>query len=666
MLDRRSLIAVVVAIAIQPFGCGDDAGESSAASSSSDASVPASGGAAAGRGAVSGGSGGSAGAAAVAGSAGASTAPVGGDGATPVDAGAGDPQDGGANAPTKPFPDGAVSKPGEYSGFGDKLYAGFELSSEYVAVRDGTKLAVDLYRPKDASGKVTEERLPVLWMHTPYNRRYFSSGGTMGLAGETYPGAAARLVDYGYVVAVVDFRGLYASFGENAAYNRGEWLDAARFDAYDITEWLAAQPWSSGNVGMWGCSATGGSQMQATTTAPPSLKAVFPMSCEFDAYPFGVPGGMAPAQGATRAPPTTPPPSLRNTTAEPVDGADGRSQLQEAIASHGPDRDNPGYVPFRDSTAENIPEQWWVKSSPHTYLADINKSGIAFYLAANWDEAATKYGAFFTLNNLTTPAKLIVGPAGHCAWFTVENQTGFDITIEERRFFDRWLKGIENGVMDEPKVYYYTYGATAGREWASAPAWPLPHERRVAYYLGDKSLGITAPSETSVSDEVTVDYDVTAATAADSGLVFETPALEAPVQVTGHSVVDLWLSSTATDSDVVAYVQNVAPDGSFTSYQMHGRLRASQRREAKAPYENLGLPWHPFGEADAQPLVAGEPVQLRFDILPFSMVFEAGHKIRLVLTFADTTTPRVSPAPSVRIYRDAEHPSSITFPIIDG
>src|ERR1700712_2277978 len=205
--------------------------------------------------------------------------------------------------PARVIPPGSVSKPGEYSGYGDKIYSGYALSSQYVAMRDGTKLAVDLYRPKEKDGTVTEAPLPVLWMHTPYNRRYFASTAGAGLAGEVYPGAAALLVEYGYVAAVVDYRGVYASYGKNEGYNRGEWVDGARLDAYDITEWFAEQPWSNGKVGMWGCSATGGSQMQALTTAPPHLKAIFPMSCEFDAYPFGVPGGMSPASGTTKAPP---------------------------------------------------------------------------------------------------------------------------------------------------------------------------------------------------------------------------------------------------------------------------------------------------------------------------------------------------------------------------
>ena len=184
-----------------------------------------------------------------------------------------------------------ISRPGEYAGFSDVIYDNeYEITSQYVRVSDGTKLAMDLYRPRDKeTGKVIDSPLPVIWMHTPYNRRQV---GNNALTVETYPGTAARLIKYGYVVATVDFRGLYASYGHNEAFNRGEWMTAARRDAYDVTEWLAEQPWSNGNIGMWGCSATGGSQMQAATTAPPHLKAVFPMSCEYDVYPFRVPGGM--------------------------------------------------------------------------------------------------------------------------------------------------------------------------------------------------------------------------------------------------------------------------------------------------------------------------------------------------------------------------------------
>ena len=463
-----------------------------------------------------------------------------GQGGTPQ-ASAGQP----AMEPPK-LPDGAVSQPGKYSGFGDKMYNKYSITSQYVAVRDGTKLAVDLLRPQDASGKVVETPLPVLFMHTPYNRRYFPAGGSGdGTSGESYPGFAARLIPYGYVVAIADFRGVYASYGVNQGYNRGEWVDTAKMDAYDLIEWLAMQPWSTGKVGMWGCSATGGSQMQAITTAPPHLKAIFPMSCEFDVYPFGVPGGMSAGSGDTKAPPSGGSATLRDSQAVPVDGDTGRTQLRAATADHAKGVENPGYVPFRDSTAANIPEKWWIKSSPSTYLDMINASGIAVYAAANWDENATKYGAPFIFNNLTVPRKLIIGPSTHCAWSMVQSMTGFDIAVEEHRFFDHWLKGVENNVMYEDKVYYWTYNEPDNKGWRSAPSWPLPNEKRTQYYLGAKTLNPAAPTEADAKDEARVDYGTTA-TNVSGGLVYETAELAKDVRVTGHPLIDLWISSTAT------------------------------------------------------------------------------------------------------------------------
>jgi predicted acyl esterase len=574
----------------------------------------------------------------------------------------GDASDGAAGAvdggtrpqqpPCDPSAGGRISAPGRYEGYSEALYPDHERSSFYVEVRDGTRLAMDLFRPVDDGGDVVEMPLPVLWMHTPYNRRTFLSGPTA----ETYPGFALRLVRYGYVVAIVDFRGLYASFGTNVAFNRGEWVDAARMDAYDITEWLAEQTWSSGKVGMWGCSATGGSQLQAATTAPPHLRAIFPMSCEFDAYPFGVPGGMAPASGDTRTPPGGSSGALRDLTAVAVDGASGRSLLDQAIADHSSNVENVGYVPYRDSVAQSVGEPWWIKSSPHSYLESLNASGIGIYLAANWNEGATKQGVFFTFNNVALDAKLLIGPAGHCEWTAVRQETGFDLVVEELRFFDYWLKDIDNCVMDEPAVYFYTYNAP-GDGWQAAAAWPLANERRVAYCLGEARLDTSAPAGSAAPDSVTA--------SAAAELVYTTPPLASDVQVTGHPVAELWLASTATDGDFIVTLQDVAPDGSASSYFMDGRLRASHRAVQDAPYDNLGLPYHPFTESARQPLVPGEPALLSFELLPISIIFRAGHRIRVTLTFAGGTTPAQQPAASVTLYRDADHPSSITLPIIE-
>jgi predicted acyl esterase len=551
------------------------------------------------------------------------------------------------------------SSPGKYSGYSEAVYDGYQLTSQYVAVRDGTRLAIDIFRPT-RKGALAKEQLPVLWMHTPYNRRHYRDG----LTAANYPGKALELVKYGYVVAVADFRGLYASFGHNAGFNRGQWQDWARWDAYDITEWLAKQPWSNGKIGMWGCSATGGSQMQALTTAPPSLKAIFPMSCEWDVYGFVAQGGMTPPKGEPTQIMRGGSREERDKQAVPVDGNDDRKLLAAAIAEHANNLESAGYVPFRDSVSAEFKSQWWLKSSPHMYADTIAKSGIAVYGAANWEEGSLGYGAAFTFANLKNPKKLILGPAGHCEWTVVEQQSGFDILVEERRFFDYWLKGIDNGIMREPAVTYYTYNAPADRAWRSSKTWPLEHERRTDFYLNVESLSNAVPSSDAVR-EATVDYTVNAENFWDKGMAFVTPPLERDVEVTGHSVLTLWISSSAADADVIARVDDVAPDGTTQYRGVEGRLRASLRKEETPPYNTLGLPWHPFTAASVQPLTPDVPVELRFDLFATSYIFKAGHRIRLTLNFADErATARQSPPPSVKVYFGPHMRSRLTLPII--
>jgi uncharacterized protein len=151
------------------------------------------------------------------------------------------------------------------------------------------------------------------------------------------------------------------------------------------------------------------------------------------------------------------------------------------------------------------------------------------------------------------------------------------------------------------------------------------------------------------------------------GLVYTTAPLSADVQVTGHPAINLWVSSSATDGDFIATIQDVAPDGSATSYNVNGRIRASLRKLQDAPYNNLGLPWHGFNAADVTPLTPGKPTELVFEVLPISMIFRSGHSIRLVINFADLrSTPRLDPAPKVTIYRDSTHKSYVTLPIIEA
>ncbi len=558
-----------------------------------------------------------------------------------------------------------VSKPGAYSGYGEAQYDGYELSSFYVPVRDGTKLAVDLLRPTRA-GVVASGRFPVLWMHTPYNRR--SRDNTT--VAETYAGYAAQLVKYGYNVAVVDFRGLYASYGQNRAFNAGEFYGPAFTDAYDITEWLAAQPWSTGKVGMWGCSATGGSQLQAALTRPPSLKAIMPMSPAFDTYTFGVFGGVSPpgaVDGTGHPAVAVNPNAARDAAAQPVDGPDAQAELAAALAQHIDNADAIGVVPYRDSVSAPLGGlKWWEVSSPSHYLKELQASGIGVYTTATWDEFTTKPAAFWVFGNLPADhTKFTVGPGTHCAWNKVEEETGFSIVTEERRFFDYWLKGIDNGVMSEPAVTYYTYNAPQGQNWRTSKTWPLADEKRTPFHLSANTLSPGVPDKATtqvVEQSPPLPDRVTNATPFEGGVTYETAPLEKDTEVTGHPDVQLWISTRAPDVDVVARLEDVAPDGTAKTYQMIGRLRASGRELAPAPYNNFGLPWHAFRAADFKPLESGKPASLQFDMLPMSYIFPAGHRIRLHVIFTDPKQRAGQPA--VSILQGATTRSVLTLPVI--
>jgi predicted acyl esterase len=415
---------------------------------------------------------------------------------------------------------------------------------------------------------------------------------------------------------------------------------------------------------MFGCAAAGSSQLQAASTKPPHLIAIFPMSCEFDAYADAAPGGTAPPRGTPVLPAGDVPLAQRDAQAAPVDGDDSRSMLGEAIAQHAKNLDGPGYVPFRDSVGENVAKPWWTDTSPSSYLEAIQSSKVAIYFAANWDETS-KSGPLFAFNNLKNSMKLIIGPGKQCDWASVKNEAGFDLMFEELRFFDYWLKDVDNDVLTEPPVYFYTYNAPKGMEWQTTVRWPVQGEQRTRYYFGDKALATTTALDGK--DEIAVDYSVTPETLAQKGLVYETAPLSADVQITGHPSIELWASSTANDGDFVATLQDVAADGSVASYHISGQIRASQRKLAQAPYNSLGLPWHRSFEQDVQPLTPGEPAQLLFELLPISLVVKAEHRIRLVLTFsAGAATPRVDPAPMVTIYRDSLHRSALVLPVVHG
>jgi uncharacterized protein len=578
-----------------------------------------------------------------------------------------------ATLPTS-TPEGRLSQPGTYEGYSQLQYNERSSTSEYISMRDGTKLAALILRPAQ-DGKTVSTPLPVIWTHNRYHRE--------GIFNWHY---LLTLLKYGYIIVSVDVRGSGASFGTY----RGPFSPAETNDAYDITEWLAIQPWSNGNIGMFGRSYLGITQFMAASTAPPHLKAIFPEMAEFDHYSFFYPGGMFRDDFVRQWGKMI---NSLDADGSAVDVDTNKAMLQEALKEHAANLDmfamfSP--LQFRDNVSAMTGTQLYNVNNPANYLKEIRSSGIPVYHWAGWYDMFPK-DALLWYNNLTNPQKIVIGPWAH-------PQLGsLDLATEELRWYDYWLKGINNGVMSEAPIYYYTMGDGKKSGWHSAWKWPLPNEKRTNFYfdgtkagsvdsVNDGSLSLTLPGVTTGVDKYQVDYATTTGTSTrwtagynvmspiypntlmfndEKGLTYSTPPLPAEVEVTGHPVVHLWITSSASDGDFFVYLEDIT-EASFSKYITEGNLRASHRAISTAPYEYLGLPFHRSYAEDIAGL-PDKPIELVFDLLPTSYVFDAGHRIRVTITCADkdnVLTPRLDPPPTINLYRETDYASYIELPII--
>ncbi len=571
-----------------------------------------------------------------------------------------------------------VSRPGEYSGYSRPIYDEWVRTSQYVAVRDGTKLALDIFRPAQ-NGQPVGLPLPVIWSHNRYHRADAPGGQLQTILDSQ--SWLKTLLRHEYVIAVADVRGSGASYGARSdPYS----LQDAR-DAYDLTEWLAAQPWCNGNVGMFGASFMGSAQLFAASLAPPHLKAIVPQVAPFDRYSEYYPGGVfmdwaaAEWSHAVREMDTVQP-------AASVDEDRDGAMLAQAIANHQANRDLSqlaASLPYRDSVAPGLADQHpWLTWSTSGYLDAISRSGIAIYHIAGWQDY-NRRGALISFRNLGNPSpegdlrqKILIGP-----WTHERVGEYFDLAAEHLRWYDYWLKGIDNGIMAEPPIYYYTMGIPEEQAWRPAWKWPLPNEQPVQYYfhagpsksvrsVNDGVLDTSQPTHSAGQDNYTVDYAATSREGTawndQKGLTYTTQPLPQDLQVTGHPIVHLWAASTANDGDFFVYLEEVSESG-VSQHITDGVLRASHRALSEPPFDIMGLPYHFSGAGDIAPLPGGEPVELVLDLLPISNIFDTGHRVRVTLTGADkgnALTPTLSPPPQVSIYRDARHASYIILPVI--
>ena len=507
-------------------------------------------------------------------------------------------------------------------------------SSFYLPVRDGTRLAVNVYRPA-VRGVPSDARYPVVFAFTPYRARYSKDGAVVDLIDSTTFGLR-QLVHAGYVVATADVRGKGASFGARRGF-----LDQTEArDGYDVVEWLARQPYSTGKVGITGCSYLGGSAMLVAGTLPPSLRAVFAAATDLDKYAFVRNGGIT-AQFNTR--PDEPLDVDRASV--PVDAdRDGRL-LSQAVAEHA--RNTPmaplwAGMPHRDDVSPLTGTRFWEEVGPYTHLPTLRSSQLAWYLWGNWNDEPTEQIIQAAAN---LPAKLIVGPGSHC-----EPPTVFDVVGEQRRFFDHYLKGVNNGIDREPR---YTWWQEKGGTGTLVHRNALPGTgiARTALYLSPTrndapatvdrgSLTPTASNRSPISFPVdygvaTKDYFQFWPSPLDGrGATFTSRPLAADAAIEGYPVLTVEASIDRPQGNLFGYLEDVDPAGKVTMVAF-GRLTFSHRKTGRAPYDHLGLPYHSGLRADVAPAVPGSPVTLSFALSPRAYTVAANHRLRVTLTGAD-------------------------------
>jgi putative CocE/NonD family hydrolase len=564
----------------------------------------------------------------------------------------------------------SASRFGKYVGYSEPLYDEWMRVSRYIEMSDGVKLAMDIIRPaKD--GKPVETPMPAVWAYYRYHRAREKDGKILSMVDRSPP--LQMLVKHGYVVVVVDARGTGASYGSG---DRGPNTKQEARHTYEITEWIATQSWCDGNVGMFGHSYSGYIQFRAAGEAPPHLKAIFPSMATFDLYEIMYRGGVFGdtfVQGARR--------SLNywdiETAATHVDEDSTGELLAEARAEH---RNNVDPYVFlktythRDTRVHDF--AFWIENNPGTYVKEVNGSGIPVYQWAGWYDFNIR-DMFQWYVNLKNPQKLTIGPWSHASYDWDDL-----LSVEQLRWFDHWLKGIDNGIMDEPAINYAVIESGDASKWYSTDDWPLSNAENTSYFfltgpsgsiksVNDGVLSSIEPTSDKDHDKYTVDYSTTSedddmSTNDAKALTFTSMPLEDDMAIIGHPIVTLFITSTTKDVDFYVYLEEVDRQG-VSKCITNGILRASHRSLMEPPFDNIGLPYHRHFAADMKPLEKNEVAELIFDLLSISRVFRKGNRIRVTITCADksyTEQGHLDPPPTVKLHRSKQFASQIILPIV--
>jgi predicted acyl esterase len=562
----------------------------------------------------------------------------------------------------------------------------------YVPMRDGVKLCVDIYRPD------TTKKLPALLAFAIYNKDFQGPNVARELppqpawtplwTGPLEAGDTHFLVSRGYVHVIGGPRGVGKSEGGGSR----------EFDSYDLIEWIAAQPWCDGNVGMVGISGFGAEQFHVAKQQPPHLKAIFPfdprgaygvLGSFREEYPGGVlhlfrylVGHFSAMHQHRGAPGTLPEPR--------------ETYWRDAMAN--PDyRMYPNILNLLAQKGQHMPPIFDLLIDPYDHAdrlakaeADLARIKVPFYTGTGWYGYTYKThlnGAQNYFAAADAPKKLMLTGPAHL------ERPFRSFHHEILKWYDHWLKGIDTGVMREKPVKFWVMGEN---KWREASDWPLPETRWTRLYLRNWERLSAEPFVPASVDQFTPPDAFVQMPPSQTKTVQKLRYVSEPLTddlvVAGPIALTLFAEIDEDDTNWFVALKDIGPDPSVMTVRegerelpgdlperevTRGWLKASNRALDPArskPWK----PWHKLTREARAPVVPGEVTEYCIEIMATANLFRRGHRIGLEIMSADLPTGvagatnaeyvpyHICSSRTVlhKIYHDANRPSHLLLPVI--
>ncbi|MET8181252.1 CocE/NonD family hydrolase [Streptomyces sp. NPDC005336] len=516
-----------------------------------------------------------------------------------------------------------------------------------IPMSDGTRLSARLWRPTSSDG----EPVPAVLEYIPYRKRDLTS--VRDSLHHPY------IAGHGYACVRVDLRGT----GESEGVLRDEYLEQEQSDAEEILGWLADQPWCDGTTGMMGISWGAFAALQVAARRPPSLRAIVIASFTDDRYADDMHymGGALLsdnlAEAGTMFAYATCPPDPA------VVGERWREMWHERL-----ENTRPWVLEWLRHQRRD--DYWRHASVCEDYQAVRCPVLASSGWADGYSNAVTRL-----LSHLDVPRRGLIGPWSHKFPHLGEPGPAIGYLQEVVRWWDHWLKGVDNGVMDGPTLRAWmqdsvppstSYEERPGR-WVGEPDWPSPHITPVPHPLTRHRIGAPGeppPGEAGRGAGLTVQSPLSVGQFAgkwasynappdlpydqreeDGGsLVFDTDVLTERVEILGSPTVELELSVSEPVAMVAARLSDVAPDG----------------RATRVTYGVLNLT-HRDGTGAPEPLEPGRRYRATVRLNGVAQAFPPGHRIRLSLSTSYWPLAWVPPKPALlTVY---EGSSALTLPL---